>query len=123
MTRYRKPFWWSFAALVLCTLAVTWFLVNFDRRPEVGRGPPKREAIRNPYLAAERLLRDLGYHVDVVQEAAYLERLPPRGVLILTGSRQYHLTPARTEALLDWVRARIRRGRSRHRRAKRSADT
>ena len=105
MTRYRKPFWWSFAALAFCTLAVTWFLVNFDRRSDVGRGSPKREAMRNPYLAAERLLRDLGYHVDVVQEAVYLERLPRKGVLILTGSRQYHLTPARTEALLDWVRS------------------
>ena len=105
MTRYRQAFWWSFAALAFCALAVIWFLVNFDRRAEEVRGVPKREAIRNPYLAAERLLRDLGYHVDVVQEAAWLERLPPRGLLILTGGRQYHLTPARTKALLDWVRS------------------
>jgi hypothetical protein len=105
MTRYRKPFWWSFAALAFCALAAIWFLVNFDRRSEEIRSFPKREAIRNPYLAAERLLRDLGYHVDVVQEAAWLERLPPRGVLILAGGREYHLTPARTKALLDWVRS------------------
>ena len=105
MTSYRKAFWWSFAALAFCALAVIWFLINFDRRAEEVRGFPKREAIRNPYLAAERLLRGLGYHVDAVQEAAWLQRLPPRGVLILTGRREYHLTPARTKALLDWVRS------------------
>lgn len=99
----RLRFWIGFGALVLCCLAGIWLLANFDEEPYESRGDPTREAIRNPYLAAEMLLRGLGYPIETVQEAAYLERLPAKGTLILTGNRQYHLTPGRTAALLAWV--------------------
>jgi hypothetical protein len=95
--------WYAVGLVVMCSLAAVWFLLNFDTEPYEVRGGPKREALRNPFLAAEKLLRGLGYPIETVQEAAYLERLPAEGALILSGNRQYHLTPARTEALFAWV--------------------
>jgi hypothetical protein len=99
----RVAFWSAFGSIALVVLAAAWFITNFERQSYEVRGDFKREALRNPFLAAERLLRALGYRVDTAQEAAYLEQLPANGVLILSGDRQYHLTPGRTRALFDWV--------------------
>jgi len=99
----RVAFWFTFSAVALVVLVAVWFLSNFERQSYEVRGDFKQEAIRNPFLAAERLLEGLGYRVDTAQEAAYLEQLPANGVLILSGDRQYHLTPGRTKALFAWV--------------------
>ena len=99
----RVAFWSAFSSFVLLVLVAVWFITNFERRSYEVRGDFKREAVRSPFLAAERLLRALGYRVDTAQEAAYLEQLPANGVLILSGERQYHLTPGRTKALFAWV--------------------
>jgi uncharacterized protein DUF4350 len=101
----RAGFWLVVVCATLCALTGIWILQNFDREASEVHGKPKPEAFRNPYLAAEMLLRDLGYRVQTVQEAVYLERLPAHGTLILVGGRQYHLTPARTDALFAWVEA------------------
>ena len=99
----RAAFWSAFSSVVLVVLVAIWFITNFERQSYEVRGDFKREAVRNPFLAAERLLRSLGYRADTAQEAAYLEQLPADGVLILSGDRQYHLTPGRTKALFAWV--------------------
>jgi hypothetical protein len=99
----RAAFWTAFASVVLVLLVAVWFISNFERQSYEVRSEFKREAVRNPFLAAERLLQALGYRVDTAQEAAYLEQLPTNGVLILSGDRQYHLTPGRTKALFAWV--------------------
>jgi len=100
-----RIFWWSFGALSLAVLATVWVLLNFDSVAYETRSAPQPEARRNPYLVAEKLLRELGYRVDTVQEAAFLDRLPAGGTLILTGDRQFHLTPSRLAALRQWVEA------------------
>ena len=99
----RVAFWSAVSSVVLVVLVAVWFITNFERQSYEVRGDFTREAVRNPFLAAERLLHALGYRVDTLQEAAYLEQLPADGVLILSGDRQYHLTPGRTRALFAWV--------------------
>jgi hypothetical protein len=99
----RLAFWSIFGGAVLCVLVYLWFILNFDRVAYETRTPPGSAALRNSYLAAERLLQQLGYRVQTVQDAASLESLPPGGTLILGGERQFHLTRARVDALFRWV--------------------
>jgi hypothetical protein len=101
----RSIFWMTVAAGALAALAWIWFLDNFDRIPVEQRTAPQQEALRNLYLAAHRLLAELGYRVETSHAAATLDALPPGGTLILSGDRQYHLTPSRVEALFRWIEA------------------
>ncbi|HKY01418.1 MAG TPA: DUF4350 domain-containing protein [Burkholderiales bacterium] len=88
--------------LVLGTLGTVWFFNNFDYvdyRQWVGlRG----EARRNPYLAAQRLMVELGTPADELRSVSGINRLPPKGVLVIGEAREI-LTPNGRKALLDWV--------------------
>jgi hypothetical protein len=89
--------------LVLAGLAAAWFFSNFDYLPETRWEKPGKEALRNPYLAFERLLERLGRPVERVSDALALDRLAPGGVLLLDNSRRIHVNARRVEALFDWV--------------------
>jgi len=95
--------WLGIAALSMSVLLGTWFISHFDRETYEARTEPEAAARRDPWLATERLLARMGWEVDAVQEAAALDRLPPGGALLLSNQREYHLTPARANALLAWV--------------------
>lgn len=99
----RSAIWTIVVALVLGTLATLWFLDNFERVPQKTREGMKKEALRNPYLAAERLFERLGRKPARVASPAGLDALPDGGVLILEGGRQRTVSRARAERLLGWV--------------------
>jgi hypothetical protein len=99
----RRVIWSGVAAVSLAVIVGAWVLSHFDRETYEARTPPGREARRDPWLAAERLLARMGWQVDAAQEAATLDRLPPGGALLLSNEREYHLTPTRAASLLDWV--------------------
>jgi hypothetical protein len=99
----RRVVWSGVAAIALVTLGTSWFITHYERETFERRGAPQAEARRNPWLAAERLLAGMGWHVEIAQEAALLDRLPRGGVLILSRDREYHLTPSRSAALFAWV--------------------
>ena len=105
MTLSRRAVWGSVAALALVTLGAVWFIDHYERETFERRSAPQPEALRNPWLAAERLLAGMGWRVETVQEAATLDSLPRGGVLILSRDRQYHLTPSRAAALFAWIDA------------------
>ncbi|BBA35888.1 uncharacterized protein sS8_3956 [Methylocaldum marinum] len=95
---------WSLTGiLVLAGLVAAWFFSNFDYLPETTWEKPGKEALRNPYLAFERLLERLGRPVVRVSDAPALDQLAPGGVLLLDNSRRIHVNARRTEALFDWV--------------------
>ena len=95
---------WSLVAIVgLATLVSVWFLQNFEQVPVRHREAPQKEARRNPYLAFERLLQELGRPIERLESPRSLDQLPAQSILILDESRRRNVTPARVERLLDWV--------------------
>jgi len=99
----RKIVWSLVAVAVLATLAGLWFLQNFEQVPVTTRTGPQKEALRNPYLALERLFSELGRPIERVQSPRLLDALPANGVLILDSNRRRNVDPARAERLLEWV--------------------
>jgi Domain of unknown function (DUF4350) len=99
----RKIVWSLVAVAVLATLAGLWFLQNFEQVPVTTREGPQKEALRNPYLALERLFSELGRPLERVQSPRLLDALPANGVLILDSNRRRNVDPARAERLLEWV--------------------
>lgn len=99
----RKIVWSLLAVAVLATLVSLWFLQNFEQVMVPTREGPQKEALRNPYLALERLVSELGRPLERVQSPRQLDALPANGVLILDSNRRRNVDPARAERLLDWV--------------------
>lgn len=95
---------WSLLALVaLLTLGGVWFVQNFEQVPNTHWEGPQKEALRDPYLALERLFGKLGRPVKQLKSPAALDRLPAGGVLILDDNRRRNVDAARVQRLLDWV--------------------
>ena len=99
----RRIVWSLVAVAVLATLGALWFLQNFEQVPTTNWEGPKKEALRNPYLALERLFGKLGRPIQRVKSPAALDALPAGGVLILDNGRRRNVNPARAQRLLDWV--------------------
>jgi hypothetical protein len=101
----RRALWAALAALGLCTLAALWFFDNVERAPVKRHEGMKAEALRNPFLAAERLFSRLGRKVTRIRRSADLDALTAGGdgVLILIRMRQRAFTPKQEERLLQWV--------------------
>jgi len=99
----RRIVWSLVAVAVLATLGALWFLQNFEQVPTTNWEGPKKEALRNPYLALERLFGKLGRPIQRLKSPAALDTLPAGGVLILDNDRRRNVDPARTRRLLDWV--------------------
>ena len=99
----RTAIWSAIAGLVLVTLATLWFLDNFERVPVKNHEGMKEEALRNPYLAAERLFSRLGRNVRKVRSPAALDVLGTGETLILERHRQRAVNRARADRLFRWV--------------------
>ncbi len=96
------------AAIVASVVAVSasLFLTCFERRTVEIPSGFSREALADRYLAARRLLEQMGHEVRTLQGPAAFtapEALPPAdGTLVFPRSRRT-LTPAHSRALLDWA--------------------
>jgi hypothetical protein len=99
----RRVIWSAVAAVALVTLAALWFLENFERVPVKTHEDMQNEALRNPYLAAERLFSRLGRTVTRVSRPAAFDALGEGGVLILERGRQRLIDRERARRLLEWV--------------------
>lgn len=90
------------ALVLVCVLAMlaAWFWVSFERVPVTVEGGPERAARTNPFLAAERLLDEIGYPASA---HARLSELPPTDTaLLMPGSRRKLPLPMLRQ-LTDWV--------------------
>jgi hypothetical protein len=100
----KRIFIWSLVAVaVLATLGTLWFLENFEQVPTSRWEAAQKEALRNPYLAFERLLSQLGRPVTRLESPRSLDALPAGGVLILDNNRRRNVDKARAGRLLNWV--------------------
>lgn len=88
--------------LLIAALIGRWFFLNFeyvDYREAIGMS---KEAKRNPYLASQRLMTQMGIPTSELRTLAGIGKLPPNGVLVI-GEERDVLTPQTREALLAWV--------------------
>lgn len=99
----RRVIWSLLGFVVVATLGSLWFLHSFEEVPTSHWEGAKKEAQRNPYLAFERLLGQLGRPPTRLASPHELDALPAGGVLILDENRRRNVNPQRAERLLDWV--------------------
>ena len=101
----RSVVWGSVLGLAFLVLVGTWFNAKFEQVPSEKWTPPGKEARQNPHLALQRFLAAMGRPLTRADNAAFLDRLPAGGVLILDSQRRAHMTPDRVKRLLRWVEA------------------
>lgn len=99
----RQIIWVTVGLISLATLAFSWFIMNYEEVETERYENASREALRNPWLAMERFFVEMGSEVKTAHAATVLDNLPKRGMLVIDKMRQAYLTPARQDALLDWV--------------------
>ncbi len=88
--------------LALLALGAVWFLSAFERVPAKQWVGPSGEALRNPFLAAERFAARMGLRTRQIRALPDLDRLAPNGVLLLPNRRQA-IEPRRLRDLAGWV--------------------
>lgn len=93
------------AGLICLALLVSWWLRNFELVEEDYRTGISLEARRNPFLAAEFFLREMGTDVESVNGRSRLQELPPPTDILLVNEFDGNLSPERHEKLLDWIDA------------------
>ncbi|HWA38896.1 MAG TPA: DUF4350 domain-containing protein [Burkholderiales bacterium] len=91
-------------ALVAAGAAVIGFLVGFDRVTERVWVGYRGEALRNPFLAAERLIQRMGGTTRHATTPADLSEAGPHDTVVLAAPR-HALGPADRERLLAWTGA------------------
>lgn len=100
----RRIVWGGLAVLVFTVLLGLWLSTRFEQVPVDRWTPPGKEARRDDYLAMGRFLQTMGRPLHRAAGAEQLDHLAPGSVLLLDKQRRTHLTPARTQHLLDWVK-------------------
>lgn len=101
----RRIVWLSVLALAVLVIGTAWFLTEFEQVPVKHRTGEQLEARRNPYLALERFLEQMGRPLTRVSRTDMLDQLSPNGVLILDCCRRSQMSPQRVDRLLAWVAA------------------
>lgn len=87
-------------ALVLAISA--WLLANFERTTITVRSGYTAEALRNPWLAAQRLVERMGGRAVTISNPSDLQTLPPSAILVLPAER-HSLSPVLLSDLLSWL--------------------
>lgn len=100
-----KPRHWILIALIgaLFGLIVFWVLMFYERVEEQRLVGLRGEAVRNPYLALQRLASGYGWSVATVKDVELLNTLPAQATLFLPDRRIAMMTRQRVEQLLLWV--------------------
>ena len=93
------------AGLICLALLISWWLGNFELVEEQYRAGVSLEARRNPLLAVELFLREMGADVESVNGSSPLQKLPPPSDILLLNKFDGNLSPERERKLLDWINA------------------
>ena len=99
----KRTVYASGLAIVLGVFVALWFFEKYeqiDSRVWVG---PSDAARANPYLAAIRFMRRMGFRARTIERPGELDRIPASATLILL-SRRAMVTRERAQALARWAR-------------------
>src|SRR5262245_24099876 len=89
--------------LLACALLAGAFYALLERHTELGTGPYRGEAARNPYLGFARLLEAMGLSVTVVDDLDALPALPPTNAALFMPGQRVYASERRVGELRDWV--------------------
>ncbi len=92
-------------ATPLLLLGYLWFKENYERIEEATHAGYQQEARRNPLLAAQLFLREMGIETESVTGFAALDALPPPSDLMVVRHLGREMSPEKVERLLAWLRA------------------
>ena len=91
-----------FSAAVFALL-IFWFFSSFERVTETVRSGYSTEALRNPFLAAERFLTKAGHEVSSVTGRHLLNDLPDSNDTLIINNFFSSLSKEKEQALLEWI--------------------
>ncbi|CAN5193028.1 DUF4350 domain-containing protein [soil metagenome] len=93
-------------AVILLVVATAsgawWFSTHFERRMVDERTPPSAEARRNPWLAAQRFVVEMGRPARTVDRFPVDESLERHAVLVMAAGRTA-MSSEQIESLLAWI--------------------
>lgn len=99
----RKTVLWSLLGLVLIAAGAAWLVSRLEPEQVTVALPGSAEARRNPLLAAERFLRQMGEAVESLPRSGrWMDRPGPSDTLLMRANRAA-FGDLRTRRLLDWV--------------------
>lgn len=104
----RKGLLWLLVAVVVAAGAVGgvyWFHSNFVLASRTVRGAYGEAALRDPFLAAERLIGRLGGQARRVSGTGLWRKLPPTNDVLVIDRFGSVMSPRRQQAFRDWVAA------------------
>ncbi|CAN5264094.1 DUF4350 domain-containing protein [soil metagenome] len=94
---------WAIVALVIATAAGAWWTsTHFERRMVEEATPASNEARRNPWLAAQRFVVEMGGRARTVDHFAVDPTLGQDAVLVMAAGRSA-ISAEQIEALLAWI--------------------
>ncbi|GGK69863.1 DUF4350 domain-containing protein [Amphritea balenae] len=107
MSLANKILLWTLAALLLLGVSwyTVWFFTNYERQTKQELVDISPEARRNPWLAAERYLQQLGYSTETYSGRDQTANLPPVTDTLLLRRLQTEMTDTQLYRLNDWVEA------------------
>ncbi len=88
--------------LIAIAAGTAWFLRNFEQVTETVHTGYRGEALRNPWLAAERLLVRMDAKASTLRALPELRSLPATATLLLP-ARRHTLTQSLRNSILQWV--------------------
>jgi hypothetical protein len=109
----RPAWWWALGltalAALLAYVALNWYVIVDDEQWVGMQG----EARRNPYLAMQRTLEEMGASIEVVKGNSGWDtaltraknEMPKNATLIVGDRRLVRMTPERVAQIREWVRA------------------
>lgn len=86
-------------------VAALWlFFHYFEYSREVRDIGMSNQARQNPYLAAERFLKQFGMQTRIINSMLKMKTLPPASDVLLIPTGRYDLSPEKIRELMSWVR-------------------
>jgi len=95
----------TLVALLVSSLAVLWFLNNFERKEDEIRTRQSPEARQNPLLAATLFLQELGIEAESHRGRDLLVNLPPAGDALFIYQQSGALSPTQLDNMYEWIDA------------------
>ena len=89
---------------IAAVASIVWFLNTYQLVDVEVRGDRSKEAIQNPFYAAELVLQASDVEVESVSGRERLHELPPTSDILLVNNLGPSLPPKSFEALLEWIR-------------------
>ena len=99
----RREFWWILIALLVLAISV-WLYFSLEFYEKQVYKAQSREAIANPFLAAQRYLRKRGVDIQEPQERLNFDLIPHDDIVILSHADALLVSDSQIEKAVSWIK-------------------